>query len=189
MDIQGKHVLPLTPEKAWAALNSTRMLEACIPGCEAVTQTGDNTFEVIQRLAIAGHETRFTSELVLEDVDPPHSYVLRFSGNGGQGGFGVGHALIALRPESEGTRLNYQADIQVGGRLAQIGHGAVEGAVRVLIDDFFSRFERTLRGEHARLAPKNAVERVWFMLPPWAWAFSTLLVVFVVYTAGAHSGW
>jgi carbon monoxide dehydrogenase subunit G len=188
MDVQGKRIIPLTPVKTWEALNSTRMLRASIPGCESVTQSGDNSFEVVQVLKLAGHETRFTSTLTLEDVDPPHSYVLRFSGNGGQGGFGMGHALIALQAIDGSTQMNYQADIEVGGTLAQMSRSVAEIAVKGLMDDFFSRFERAVRGEVGDLAPRGMIERLWFMMPPWAWAVSTLVIVFILYW-GLHGTW
>ena len=181
MDVQGKRHIPLTPAQIWEALNATRMLKACIPGCESVTQTGEGQFEVVQVLDIAGYKTRFSSVLTLEDVNPPHSYVLRFEGNGGDAGFGIGRALIALQPSDGGTRMNYQASAEVGGAIAQTGQGAVDQAVKGLIDEFFKRFERNVRGEAGAQAPGSMVERLWFMLPPWAWAVSTLGVVFIFY--------
>ena len=181
MDVQGKRHIPLTPAQIWEALNATRMLKACIPGCESVAQTGEGQFEVVQVLDIAGYKTRFSSVLTLEDVNPPHSYVLRFEGNGGDAGFGIGRALIALQPSDGGTRMNYQASAEVGGAIAQMGQGAVDQAVKGLIEEFFKRFERNVRGEAAGQAPGSMVERLWFMLPPWAWAVSTLVVVFILY--------
>ena len=183
MEVSGKHRLPLPPDQAWGALNSTRMLRACIPGCVEIEPRGDGHFEVMQELEVVAHRTRFSSELRLEDVDPPHSYVLRFSGNGGQGGFGIGHALIALQPDDGGTVLNYSGEVEVGGRLAQIGRGPVEDALKALIDEFFARFERVLRGEHP--APRSVGERIWRLLPAWAWAGLLLCVVFLLYI-GAH---
>jgi hypothetical protein len=187
MDVQGKRHISLSPAQTWEALNSPIMLRACIPGCESVTQTGPGRFEVVQQLEIAGTRTRFSSSLSLEDVNPPHSYVLRFEGNGGNAGFGLGRALIALQPGADGTQLQFQASAEVGGAIAQLGSTAVDGAVRALLEDFFTRFERNARGE-AVLAPTGMVERLWMMMPPWAWAISTLVGVFIVYW-GLHGTW
>ncbi len=188
MDVQGKRNIPLTPEQTWEALNTTAMLKACIPGCESVTQTGDGQFEVVQALKIASYETRFSSTLTLEDVNPPHSYVLRFEGNGGNAGFGLGRALIALQPSDGGTQMHYQASAEVGGAIAKMGQGAVDLAVKGLLEDFFARFERNVRGEGGGLMPNSAVERLWTKMPPWAWALSTLVAVFIVYW-GLHGTW
>ena len=188
MDVQGKRSIPLTPEQTWEALNTTAMLKACIPGCESVTQTGDGQFEVVQVLNIASYKTRFSSTLTLEDVNPPHSYVLRFEGNGGNAGFGLGRALIALQPSDGGTQMNYQASAEVGGAIAQMGQGAVDLAVKGLIEDFFARFERNARGEDGALMPHSKVERLWTKMPPWAWSLSTLVAVFIIYW-GLHGTW
>lgn len=187
MDVQGKRHIPLTPAKTWEALNSTAMLRACIPGCDRVTQTGPGSFEVLHHLDIAGQRTQFTSTLRLEDANPPHSYVLRFEGNGGNAGFGVGRALIALQPSGEGTDLQFQASAEVGGAIAHLGSAMVDTAVRGLIEEFFSRCERSMRGELAVL-PYGMVDRLWAMMPPWAWALSTLVAVFIIYW-GLHGTW
>ncbi|MDE2121686.1 MAG: SRPBCC family protein [Betaproteobacteria bacterium] len=187
MDVQGKRYIPLSPAQTWEALNSLATLRASIPGCESLVQTGPGRFDVVQQLDIAGHKTRFTSVLTLEDANPPHSYVLRFEGNGGQAGFGIGRALIALQPGAEGTQLQYQASAEVGGAIAQMGASMVDGAVKGLIDDFFARFERSVRGEPV-LVPQGMVERLWMMMPPWAWALSTLVAVFIIYW-GLHGTW
>ncbi len=185
MDVQGKRQIPLSPAQTWEALNSTNMLKSCIPGCESVTQTGPGQFEVVQVLNIANFKTRFSSALTLEDANPPHSYVLRFEGNGGSAGFGLGRALIALQPTDGGTQMNYQATVEMGGAIAQMGQVAVDAAAKDLIEDFFTRFERTVRGDAATHAPSGMVERLWMMMPPWAWALSTLVAVFILYW-GAH---
>ena len=187
MDVQGKRHLPLSPDQTWEALNSTAVLRACIPGCETLVQTGPGHFDVVQELDIAGHRTRFSSTLVLEDVNPPHSYVLRFEGNGGHAGFGIGRALIALQPGGGGTQMQYQASAEVGGAIAQMGQPLVDSAVRGLIEDFFGRFERHVRGE-PELVPHGMVERLWMMMPPWVWALSTLVAVFIIYW-GLHGTW
>ncbi len=187
MDVQGKRHIPLSPAQTWEALNSPAMLRACIPGCESIVQSAAGRFEVVQQLDIAGHRTRFTSTLILEDANPPHSYVLRFEGNGGSAGFGTGRALVALQPAGDGTSLQYQASAQVGGAIAQMGAGLADQAARGLIEDFFTRFERSARGE-AVLVPHGMAERLWEMMPPWAWALSTLVAVFIIYW-GLHGTW
>jgi hypothetical protein len=69
-----------------------------------------------------------------------------------------------------------------------MGQVAVDQAVKGLIEDFFNRFERNVRGEAGVQAPGSVVERLWFMMPPWAWAISTLVAVFIIYW-GLHGTW
>ncbi|MHB1692078.1 MAG: carbon monoxide dehydrogenase, partial [Thiomonas sp.] len=77
---------------------------------------------------------------------------------------------------------------EVGGAIAQMGQSAVDQAVKGLIEDFFARFERNVRGEDGGLMPNSMVERLWLKMPPWAWAISTLVAVFIIYW-GLHGTW
>jgi len=148
MDVKGKWLLPTSPQKTWEALNSPEVLKACIPGCESITDTGSGHFEIVQVLAVAGFKTRFSSTLTLEDPNPPHSYVLRFEGNAGSAGFGLGRALVALQPTADGgTQMNYQATAEVGGAIGQLGKGTVDSTAQSLAETFFSRFDQVMRGQ------------------------------------------
>ena len=55
-------------------------------------------------------------------------------------GFAKGSARIELAAVEEGTELSYQVDMQVGGKLAQIGSRLVSGAARKIADQFFTAF-------------------------------------------------
>ena len=49
-----------------------------------------------------------------------------------------------LDAKGENTVLRYNADVQVGGKLAQIGSRMISGAAKKLADDFFSGFVEQL---------------------------------------------
>ena len=50
MNLTGQQLLPVTQAQAWAALNDTAMLQAAVPGCEAITPAGENAFDVLMAL-------------------------------------------------------------------------------------------------------------------------------------------
>jgi hypothetical protein len=77
---------------------------------------------------------------VLSDIVPPVSYTLSFDGQGGAAGFAKGEARVSLAADPAGTRVDYLARAQVGGKLAQIGSRLVDGAAAKVADDFFARF-------------------------------------------------
>ena len=189
MDVKGKWILPASPQKTWEALNNPDVLKTCIPGCDSITDTVNGHFEVIQVLSVGGFKTRFNSTLTLEDVDPPHSYVLRFEGNAGSAGFGLGRALIALQQTAEGgTQMNYQATAEIGGPIGHLGQEAVDTTAQNLTETFFSRFDQVMRGKMQVEVTSGVLERVWGVMPPWAWAVSTLVAVFIIYW-GLHGTW
>ena len=78
----------------------------------------------------------FSGRIVLTDVVAPTSYTLSFDGQGGAAGFAKGQTRVALVANDPGTRVDYQATAQVGGKLAQIGSRLIDGAAAKVADDF-----------------------------------------------------
>jgi carbon monoxide dehydrogenase subunit G len=149
MNLTGQQTLTVSQADAWAALNDTAMLQAAVPGCEAITATGDNTFDVLMAVSIGPVKAKFKGKLQLADLDPPQGYRLSFEGSGGAAGHGKGQALVALRPLSANeTQLSYDVTASVGGKLAQIGSRLVDMAAQKLAEDFFARFQAALAERH-----------------------------------------
>ena len=47
MELSSTQALPVSQAIAWEALNDTSLLQAAIPGCEGITEIGENEYEVI----------------------------------------------------------------------------------------------------------------------------------------------
>ena len=119
MELQGKHVIPLSRPEVWAALNDADVLRACIPGCQALTKTAENRFTATVASKIGPVSAVFTGEVELSDIVPERSYTISGSGKGGVAGFAKGRSEIALADSPEGTVLSYTATAEIGGKLAQ----------------------------------------------------------------------
>ena len=152
MNYQGSQLLPHPVGHVWQALLDPAVLQQCIAGCEKFERTGDDEYKSTVKISIGPVSARFASTVTLADVVPPSSCTLKFAGQGGVAGFGRGEAHVRLAPEAGGTRLDWDADAHVGGKLAQIGSRLIEATVRKMSDDFFVRFANQLNQ-----APDEAV--------------------------------
>ena len=154
MELTGSQNLPVSQQVAWDALNDPEILKASITGCEALTRTSDTEFTAAVTAAIGPVKAKFKAKLTLSDVVAPNSYKIRFDGQGGAAGFGKGEARVNLVPEGATTRLDYTAQANVGGKLAQIGSRLVDAASKKLADEFFTKFNAELK----RRNPSAVVE-------------------------------
>ncbi|MES2634796.1 MAG: carbon monoxide dehydrogenase subunit G [Pseudomonadota bacterium] len=145
MELQGERLIPANIDRTWEALNDPETLKACIPGCESVTRTGDNSFESVVAVKIGPVSARFKGKLQMTNVEPPRAYTINFDGQGGAAGFGKGSADVSLAPDGDGTRLKFAAKAQVGGKMAQIGSRLVDATAQKLTEQFFTAFEEHLR--------------------------------------------
>lgn len=157
MQITGQQTLPVSQAQAWAALNDTAMLQAALPGCEAITPAGDQAFDVLMAVSVGPVKARFKGRLQLSELDPPQSYRLGFEGSGGPAGHGKGQAAVRLTALSDTeTRLDYDVTASVGGKLAQIGSRLVDAAAQKLTEEFFARFKAALVERHPPPAAEAA---------------------------------
>jgi carbon monoxide dehydrogenase subunit G len=147
MDINGEFTIPADRERVWDALNDPQVLARCIPGCEELVRTSDTTFDAKMSAKVGPVKARFDTSIELSDINPPHSYTISGQGKGGPAGFGKGAAQVVLEEQDEQTVLRYSAELQVGGKLAQIGSRLVGGTAKKIANDFFSRFAEELSGQ------------------------------------------
>ena len=142
MEMTGEQLIPLPQAATWAALNDPDVLKDCIPGCDSITRTGDDEYEVLLVAKVGPVSAKFKGKMTVADADPPRAYTLKFEGQGGVAGFARGEAAISLAPEGAATRLSYTAKATVGGKLAQVGSRLIDGVAKQLAGKFFESFTK-----------------------------------------------
>ena len=174
MELKGERMLPAGRAAAWALLNDSEVLKQCVPGCESMTESGENTYQVVMMAAIGPVRARFKGTLSLKDIEPPSRYRLLFDGQSAQAGFARGEARVELAElTARETRLVYTATAQIGGKLAQIGARLIDAAAAATADRFFQSFAAQLAarttgdGAGAAAAPQAASRGFW----PWLTSF------------------
>jgi len=164
MQLTSQQTLPVSQLQAWEALNDISLLQAAIPGCESITASGDNQYDLAIMAAVGPVKARFKGKLRLEDLAPPQSYTMHFDAQGGAAGHGKGSAQVRLEAiAAHETVLHYTANASVGGKIAQIGSRLVDMAAQKMANDFFATF-------NARLAERYGVAAVAPVAPRGLWA-------------------
>lgn len=149
MDITGEYRIPAPRQSVWEALNSPEMLKQSLPGCKTLEQTGDNEFTATIAAKIGPVSATFKGKVELADLDPPNGYRLVGRGQGGPAGFAKGSARVTLEPVGDETLLRYDAEVDVGGRLASVGSRLMAGVANTMADEFFARFCQAVAGNPA----------------------------------------
>ncbi len=144
MTMTGDYVLPADRQTVWNALNDPEILKACIPGCESFERVGDNQYAAVALAKVGPVRARFKGQVALSDLDPPNGYRIAGEGQGGVAGFAKGGAVVRLEDAEGGTRLSYDVEAQIGGKLAQIGQRLINSAAKKIADDFFARFAKAV---------------------------------------------
>lgn len=147
MEIKGERLIPASMQATWHALNDPAILKDCIAGCESLTQSASDQLTAVMQVRVGPVSARFKGSLKLSNLNPPHGYRLSFEGQGGVAGFGRGTADVVLAEQGQMTRMNYTANAQIGGRLAQVGSRLIDAAATKIAEDFFSAFIQRVQAD------------------------------------------
>ena len=139
MKLSGHYKLNVKKKVVWKALNNSDILKQCIPGCESFEKEGDNTFNASATNQIGPMNTSFSGTVNLSNIKPNESYTLSGEGNSSVG-FVNGSADVKLTEENNVTTLSYEVDVNVGGKIAQLGSRFINGVAKKMSDYFFGRF-------------------------------------------------
>lgn len=145
MQMSDSQRIPAPRDKVWAALNDPAILQACIPGCESLEMTSPTDMVAKVTLKVGPVKASFGGKVTLSEIDAPNGYRIAGEGSGGVAGFAKGGATIKLVADGDdATILSYDADAQIGGKLAQLGSRLIDSTARKLAGDFFASFAAAL---------------------------------------------
>jgi hypothetical protein len=139
MKLQGSHTIAAPPAKVFEALTDPAILQRAIPGCEKLEKTGVDEYNVHLKLGLAAIKGSYVGKVRLTDKQPPYKFTMHMEGRGAPG-FVKGTTLIELKEEGQNTKLDYTADVQVGGLIAAIGSRLIDAAAKRLSEEFFKKF-------------------------------------------------
>jgi carbon monoxide dehydrogenase subunit G len=140
MDLTGEERITAPRDVVWAALNDPDVLRRCIPGCQNLELKSPTELAATVKIKIGPVSATFNGEVTLSNVNAPESYTISGEGKGGIAGFAKGGADVTLTEEGTDTILQYRANAQVGGKIAQLGARLIDSTSQKLAQQFFSDF-------------------------------------------------
>ena len=139
MKLSGSYKLNVKKEAVWKALNDSNILKQCIPGCESFEKESDNIFNATATNQIGPMNATFSGTVELSNINENKSYTLSGQGNSAVG-FANGIADVRLDEQGGTTTLTYEVNVDVGGKIAQLGSRLINGVAKKMSDYFFGRF-------------------------------------------------
>tara|TARA_B100001059_G_C17560143_1_gene439657 strand:- start:144 stop:725 length:582 start_codon:yes stop_codon:yes gene_type:complete len=154
MKLSGSYQINLKKQKVWEALNDPEVLKKAIPGCEEFTKNSDTEFAAKATNKIGPFNATFTGDIELGDLDPPNSYKISGSGNSPVG-FASGEATVKLEDFENGTKLIYEVEANVGGKIAQVGSRLIDMTAKKMADIFFGKFSKLISKDNNSLSEEK----------------------------------
>ena len=143
MKLSGSYQINLKKQKVWEALNDPEILKQSIPGCEEFKKNSETEFEATATNKIGPFNASFTGNIELKEINAPNSYIIEGSGNSPVG-FATGSAKVNLEDHENGTKLTYEVNANVGGKIAQVGSRLIDMTAKKMADIFFGKFSELI---------------------------------------------
>ena len=164
MKLEGSNRLAAKRQRVYQSLIDPEVLKRCIPGCEKLEKTGDNTYAAVLRTGVGSIRGLFNGSVRLEDLRAPDHFRMVVDGKGAPG-FLKGSGDLDLLDDGDGTKVNYNGDIQVGGTIASVGQRMIQGTVKMMASQFFTALEAEAQTEVGEPPPQHGFFRTalrWF---------------------------
>jgi carbon monoxide dehydrogenase subunit G len=142
MKIQGTYLFEAPPAVVWQALFEPEVLAKTLPGCEKLEREGDQ-FKGELNVKMGPVQGKFQGKVDVTNIKPLDSYTMLVDGRG-PAGFVKATAQLKIVGAGSGTRLEYESDVQVGGRVASVGQRLLDASSRAIV-------KQSLEGLHQQI--------------------------------------
>jgi carbon monoxide dehydrogenase subunit G len=162
--LEGTHELDAPRERVYQCLITPEVLQRCIPGCERLEKTAENTFAATIRAGVGSIKGLFNGTARLEDLREPEHLRIVVDGKGAPG-FLKGGGNLDLEQTATGTKVTYSADVQVGGTIASVGQRMIQGTAKMMATQFFTSLGAEAKTEVGEPPPQHGFFRTalrWF---------------------------
>jgi len=131
MKLSGDYTFAAPKDLVWEALMDPEVLARVMPGCEKLEAIGENEYEAVLKIKVGPVQGKFNGGVTLLDINKPDSYRMKVSGKG-PAGFMNGEGAIQLEAEGNSTRIHYEGQAQVGGKIASVGQRLMDSSAKAL---------------------------------------------------------
>ena len=150
MKLEGDYLFEATVPEVWSALFDPVILAAVMPGCEKLDLVDGHYVGEI-KVKVGPIQGNFTGKVDLKDKVEPESYTMIVDGRGAHG-FVKATASVKLAAEGDATRVSYDTDAHVGGKIASVGQRLLEASARAIV-------AQSLEGLHTNIKLRAAAHR------------------------------
>ena len=157
MELSNEFTVSAPIDEAFAILTDIERIAPCLPGAQLTEVEGDEYRGTVKvKVGPITASFKGTASLIERD-EAAHKAVLQAQGRD-TGGKGNANAKITaqLEPAGDGTHVSITTDLNITGRVAQFGRGALADVSQKLIGQFAERLESdVLSGNGGGAAPSE----------------------------------
>src|SRR5262245_16127243 len=122
-----------------------------MPGCEKL-ELVNGQYVGDLNIKVGPVQGKFNGKIDLEDVKEQKGYTIKVDGRGAPG-FVKATSHVLLEASGSDTKLQYDADASVGGKIASVGQRLLEASAKAIIKQSLEALHETVKARAKRSAP------------------------------------
>lgn len=145
-------------EKVWPFIIDPHRVVTCMPGAQLDEVADASTFLGTVKIKVGAITTSYKGRVQFTQVDE-QAHVVRMAADGRETGGGMAKGTIAvrLRPLSAATtEMVVEANVDLTGRIMQVGRGMIQGVAHQLFLQFVARVKGQLEPTEAQAPPASS---------------------------------
>jgi uncharacterized protein len=150
MKLEGSYAFEASLDTVWQGLFDPEVLAKTLPGCDKLERQGDQFLGEIN-VKMGPVQGKFQGKVDIQNVKERESYTMVVDGRG-PAGFAKATANIRVKSEGAATRLDYDSDVQVGGKIASVGQRLLDASSRAIVKQSLEGLHEQLKALAARSA-------------------------------------
>ncbi|UCD43403.1 MAG: carbon monoxide dehydrogenase subunit G [Chloroflexota bacterium] len=162
MKIEGEYTFDGPREAVWEIMRDPEVLASALPGTQSLDQVSENEYQGEMQVRIGPVAGLFSGNVAITDEVPPESLTMTVEGRGKPGFVKGTGAVQLIAQESDKTLMQYEGDLQVGGRLASVGQRMMDSVSKSLLKQGLDSINNALL---ARQEAQSTGEKVEYQAP------------------------
>lgn len=159
LQIQESFEVAAPVDMVWAFINNPANVVACMPGATLTQVVDERQFVGAVKLKIGAVSAQYQGTITYAEVDRGNGLVRMIAtGNERGGGTVSGTILTRLEalPGSNATKVSCESNIDLTGRIVQVGRGMIEGVSAQVIKKYVGNVRAMLEAPAAAAGPEAA---------------------------------
>jgi carbon monoxide dehydrogenase subunit G len=154
MNIADQFRVPVSADEAWRVLLDIERIAPCLPGAQLQEVEGDD-YRGVVKVKVGPISAQYTGAArIVEADEQARRIVLQADGRDTRGqGTASATLTVTLAPDGDGTVVGIDTDLNVTGRVAQLGRGVMADVSSKLLKQFAESLETDVLSGGSPVAP------------------------------------
>jgi carbon monoxide dehydrogenase subunit G len=146
MHFEGSVEIAAPRDRVWAFVIDPNQVGQCGPGVESIEVADDTHFKATAKVGVGFISARFVVNMEIAEMTAPEASTIKAHGQAPGSAVDATANMRLSDNGSGGTRMDWDADVNISGTLASVGARMIEGTANKMIGQTFDCMKSKLEG-------------------------------------------